>query len=448
MERRRPRRRLFFSTVTMIAESDRVARAERIRAALPPGGLFAGKEWRVAAEPFVLPAGMDEELEKLGFRLRKFVEACNLLYRLSVSGKRAAWIADLLDRGKPRELVELARAKALADAVPRIIRPDVILTEDGFIIAELDNVPGGIGLTAWLNEVYAAEGFAVAGGRGMDDGFRALAGGGDIVISREAADYRPEMEWMAARVGSRVVEAEHPPEDLRGAVYRFFELFDLPNIPAAGLLRDVAEGKRTMTPPPKPWIEEKLWFALFWLRPLADFWRRELGEKHFVALQKVIPRTWLMDPQPLPPTGVYPGLEIQSWAELKKFSQRERELVLKISGFSELAWGSRSVKVGQDLSHEDWARAVDEALGDWDAQPWILQKFHHSRVVEMDYVEKGTGGHIPPLQRMKGRVRLCPYYFCGERETNLGGVLATVCPADKKLLHGMRDAILAPVMAA
>ena len=423
-------------------EDERVARAERIRAALPSGGLFAGKEWRVAAEPFVLPPGMDEELDKLGFRLRKFVEACNLLYRLSVSGKRAGWIAELLDRGKPRELVELARAKPLADAVPRVIRPDVILTEEGFVIAELDNVPGGIGLTSWLNEVYAAEGFAVVGGRGMDEGFGALAGGGDIVISREAADYRPEMEWMAARVGARVVEAEHPPEDLRGAVYRFFELFDLPNIPAAtGLLRDVAEGKRTMTPPPKPWIEEKLWFALFWLRPLADFWRRELGEKHFLALQKVIPRTWLMDPQPLPPTGVYPGLEIQSWEELKRFSQRERELVLKISGFSELAWGSRSVKVGQDLSHEDWGRAVDEALGDWDARPWILQKFHHSRVVEMDYVEEGR------LARLKGRVRLCPYYFGGERETKLGGVLATVCPADKKLLHGMREAILAPVRA-
>jgi hypothetical protein len=207
------------------------------------------------------------------------------------------------------------------------------------------------------------------------------------------------------------------------------------------LLREVADAQRRMTPPPKPWIEEKLWFALFWLRPLADFWRRELGEKHFLALQKVIPRTWLMDPQPLPPTGVYPGLDIQSWEELKTFSQRERELVLKISGFSELAWGSRSVKVGQDLSHEDWARAIDVALGDWGQSPWILQKFHHARVVEMDYAE---GDRIIP---MKGRVRLCPYYFCGERETKLGGVLATVCPADKKLLHGMRDAILAPVMA-
>ena len=425
----------------MVAEAERAARADRIRAAMPPGGLFAGKEWRVSPEPFVLPPRACGELEKLGFRLRKFVEACNRLYRLSVSGKRPAWIAALLDRGKPPELVGLSRAKALADEVPRVIRPDLILTDDGFAIVELDNVPGGIGLTAWLNEVYAEEGFGVLGGRGMDEGFRAVAGDGDIVISEEAGAYRPEMEWMAARVGARVVEADDLPTDLRASTYRFFELFDLPNIPGAmPLLQEVAEGRRKMSPPPKPWIEEKLWFGLFWLRPLADFWRRELGEKSFVALQKVIPRTWLMDPQPLPPTAVYPGLEIQSWDELKTFSQRERELVLKISGFSELAWGSRSVRVGQDLSHEDWARAIDEALADWDRRPWILHKFHHARVVGADYAEGGR------VARMKGRVRLCPYYFCGERETMLGGVLATVCPADKKLLHGMRDAILLPAM--
>lgn len=411
---------------------------------MPPGGLFAGKEWRVAPEPFLLPAGMAEELEKLGFRLRKFVEACNLLYRLSASGRQPAWVADLLDRGKPPELVELARSKALAGEVPRVLRPDVILTDDGFIVAELDNVPGGIGLTAWLNEVYAAEGFKVLGADGMQQGFAALVAGGDIAVSREAADYRPEMEWMASRCGARVVSAEDLPADLSSDVYRFFELFDLPNIPGAmDLLRAVSEGARRMSPPPKPWLEEKLWFALFWLRPLADFWRRELGDRHFAELRKVIPRTWLMDPEPLPVTAVLPGLEVQSWDEVRKFSQKERELVVKISGFSELAWGSRSVRVGQDLSHEDWGRAIDQALGDWPDRPWIMQRFHTSRVVEMDYAEDDFS-----LGTMKGRVRLCPYYFTRPRETRLAGVLATICPADKKLLHGMTDAILAPVTGA
>ena len=49
---------------------------------------------------------------------------------------------------------------------------------------------------------------------------------------------------------------------------------------------------------------------------------------------------------------------------------------------------------------------------------------------------------------MKGRVRLCPYYFVsGEGDAarpQLGGVLATIDPADKKIIHGMTDAILAP----
>jgi hypothetical protein len=44
---------------------------------------------------------------------------------------------------------------------------------------------------------------------------------------------------------------------------------------------------------------------------------------------------------------------------------------------------------------------------------------------------------------------LCPSSFAGrgEEEVRRGGVLATVCPADKKLLHGMRDAMMLPCVA-
>ena len=122
-----------------------------------------------------------------------------------------------------------------------------------------------------------------------------LPNGGDIVISQEAATYRPEMEWVAARLNERglnlrVVTAENYEPHDGVAIYRFFELFDLPNIPKIdNLLRANAEGRVAITPPIKPFLEEKMWFALFWLKPLHEFWRRELGEKYLLQLQKVIP---------------------------------------------------------------------------------------------------------------------------------------------------------------
>ena len=49
---------------------------------------------------------------------------------------------------------------------------------------------------------------------------------------------------------------------------------------------------------------------------------------------------------------------------------------------------------------------------------------------------------------MNGRLRLCPYYFVDGDSVDLAGVLATFCPADKKIIHGMRDAALLPVKQA
>jgi hypothetical protein len=53
------------------------------------------------------------------------------------------------------------------------------------------------------------------------------------------------------------------------------------------------------------------------------------------------------------------------------------------------------------------------------------------------------------VRDLEGRVRLCPYYFVtGPDDVALGGVLATVCPADKKAIHGMPDAVMGPCAAA
>ena len=422
-----------------------MATLAQIHDAIPPEGLFAGKEWLVSPEPFPLSERDQEELEKLGYRLTLFNKAANLLYQQSVQGKQPRWIADYLDRGKPPELLELARSAALKKALPGVIRPDIILTETGWTIAELDTVPGGIGLTAWLNQTYFQLGHNVIGGpTGMIDGFRSLLpDGGEILVSEESATYRPEMQWLTNQLNANsepssnpfwtVGRAESPTPDAT-AYYRFFELFDLTNLPHIDLTR------MKITPPPKPYLEEKLWFALFWMRPLREFWRRELSERHFLKLQQVIPYTWIMDPEPLPHFATLPGLDLQNWMELGSLSQKQREFVCKISGFSELAWGSRGVHVAQDLPQKEWAAVVENALASFPHHPYILQRFHKGKQIAHPYFDRETGD----VKTMHGRVRLCPYYFVKDDHATLSGALATIVPADKKLLHGMTDAILCP----
>jgi len=431
--------------------------AHFIREALPPGGLFAGMNWRISPAPFPLSQELAGEIESLGRVLLQFYRAVNLLYRKSVEGKQPEWVARWLDLGKPAGLVELQRSAAFKNDVPRVIRPDILLTETGFSITELDSVPGGIGLTAWLNQAYSrlpgATGgpAAILGGAdGMARGFAGIFGDAPhvyLVVSEEAATYKPEMEWLAAQLGSRfTVHDSHFNDFTPGsAVYRFFELFDLPNVANAHRIFELAaEKKIRLTPPPKPLFEEKMLFALLWNRNLQNFWRQELGEGFLARLKRVIPYTWLVDPAPLPPHAAIPELGLTDWQQLKTLSQKERDLVLKVSGFSENAWGARGVFLGSDLSQADWGVAVDAALKSFDTSPSVLQRFHKPSPVGASWFDFAKGEVVP----MKGRVRLCPYYFVvGEGDAarpQLGGVLATVVPADKKIVHGMTDAVLAP----
>src|SRR5438067_1235714 len=135
-------------------------RARFIRDRLPEAGLFANMDWRVSPDAFGLGADLAKELETLGRLLLQFNRAVNLLYRQSVAGKQPSWIAAWLDRGKPAKLVELQRSEALKNEWPRVIRPDLLITDHGLALTELDSVPGGIGLTAWLNQTYARLGEA------------------------------------------------------------------------------------------------------------------------------------------------------------------------------------------------------------------------------------------------------------------------------------------------
>ncbi len=430
--------------------------------------------WRVSPEPFALSAAQAEEIERLGVELLRFYRALNNLYNRSARGTAPAFIAEYLDRGKPEQVVKLARQNRFKQEIPGVIRPDLILTSDGFVATELDSIPGGMGFVGAMTEAYCELGIESFGGDdGIPIGFAEMLRNATraehptvaIVVSDESADYRNEMAWLAAAV-RRLNLADawlRRPEEITfseeglfirhddgresrlDAIYRNFELFDLFNVPKQELMLYAARHNRVkMTPPPKATLEEKLAFALFHHHALASLWQAELGNETFERLQRLFPKTWIIDPRPMPPQGVIAGLEaggapISDFRQLIALPKSERAYVVKPSGFSELAWGSRGVKIGDDLTREEWTATIETALGSFDRTLWILQRFHKGKLVRQTYFDR----EADDVREYDGRVRLCPYYFVtGEESVRLGGVLATIAPADKRLIHGMTDAVM------
>jgi len=116
----------------------------------------------------------------------------------------------------------------------------------------------------WLSQTYSHGGYEIFGGsNGVLDGFKSLMPeGGELLVSDESADYRPEMTWLTEQLGDKFSISKA--EDSSGVegqdTYRFFEWFDWENIPASQKL--AASPK--LTPPCKPHLEEKLWLALLW----------------------------------------------------------------------------------------------------------------------------------------------------------------------------------------
>ncbi len=455
-----------------------------IRASLSAQPLFEDKTWRLSPDAWTLTPDQHEQLQAIGPACLEFHQALETLYLRSAAGKNllrnkpllAPWVADYLDRGKPPELVQHARDPRNRGQFPPVLRPDLLLTEKGFVMTELDSVPGGIGLTAFLNRLY--------GGAGGGD--ESLIGKGDamvnhfydtlaalrpdqrnpliaLVVSDEAATYRPEMHWLAEQLqlrGRRVFcldpddlfplgttlcfDIDGNPEKI-DVLYRFYELFDIANIRTAKFIFESWQaGELAVAPPMRAFQEEKLSLALFHHHLLADFWTETLSKTAHKMLKQLVPASWIMDPAPLPPGAVLDGPRVggralTDWRQLAGASQKERDLIVKISGYHETAWGARSVVLGSDCSREEWQSGIDIAISDAPTNLHIVQEYKKPLRVKHRLYDSET-----LVREADGRLRLCPYYFNQGGKVTLSGALATFCPPDKKIIHGMQDAALLP----
>ena len=435
--------------------------------------LFKEKTWVWSPDHWSLDSSISSTIADLGNAAVSFYRAIELLYRKSWSNQSilrnqdlcVPWVAKYYDSGKPQWLIEHTRLNTVRMCMPAVLRPDLLPVSNGLALTEWDSVPGGIGLTAQLEFLYQlgeGGGMVREFGCSLKDAAKQIGiekANMAIVVSEEAETYRPEMEWLAdelSELSYSIIVCS--PEELKVSkqellcrgkrihlVYRFWELFDFENVPVMRDLADLVELEQLVVTPPMVHIqEEKLSLALFHHHRLQSFWQEVLTKAELKILHAMIPPSWIVDPTELPPGAhldgpLSRGKKLSSWMDLAKASKKERSLVLKASGFHETAWGARSVVIGDDVSAEEWSTALQSAVSSYPNPISIIQEFR--KPVRLEHPVFNSQGEI---ELMKGRLRLSPYYFIYEGRANWSGTLAAFCPADKKIIHGMKDGALIP----
>ena len=447
-----------------------------------PAGLFrvadGGDErvaWRIAPEPFGLSPATAHALETLGDDLLAFYRALNALYTRSVRGTAPPFIAEYLDQGKPEHVIKLARQNRFRSDLIGVIRPDLILTEDGFVATELDSLPGGMGFVGAMTDQYCRIGFESFGGSsGIPEGlaslFSDLAGHphpvAAIVVSEESADYRAELTWLAQRITASSIATVYcvGPQDIIfteqalfvrlpdgreekiDVLYRNFEMFDLLNVPKWELMFYAARKNRVhITPPPKAQLEEKLAFALLHHPLLEEYWRAELDATTFERLLHADAAN--VDPR----SSTAPAASRNSLTErLRKAGKQlgSAHQTRKIGArFSRETLGFLRTRVGR-ARRKDRKRSLARRVAGSTARCacGLLDHTTYSCSVSARVgVSKRSGG-IARTTRSKRWTDASGYHptTLPDGHAKLGGVLATVAPADKRLIHGMRDAVMAP----
>jgi hypothetical protein len=459
---------------------------EALRAQLPEKPLYAaldaeGLGWPLAPEPYPLKAHQLPLLEALGPALWRYQQACQQLYKLALTDATYGWLKALFHKGKPSWLMTFSEMKRIKNHQHLVIRPDLLVTPDGFALTEMENAaPAGIGFTTALQAAYQALGFKPYGWADLPDAFLQMLVSAyriqykgeketpsiALLVSEDFNDYRREFEHLVAAIkpNYEAIVCIRPAQmtlrdrdfgylDDSGAfhpldiVYRMFELYDLPNIAQVELLQyAIKKNLVFFTPPYKPYLEEKFTLALIHSPGLEHFWEKELGSDHLALLQRVIPPSWILDSTPLPfQAYIEPALRLgnkrhKDFSSLSMLTQKERQLVVKPSSFSHLAWGSHGVTVGHDVPQEHWQQAVQNAMDPDNGLVYLMQQYSNPAVEPYRQFDPKTG----EAREREGRTRLCPYYFIIDNEPQLVGVLTTTCPKDKKVIHGMRDGVMRP----
>lgn len=383
--------------------------------------------WWIAADPFELPPQTIAALRRAASVLPRFFAAANKLFYADGTVRKR------LEKRHAPAYAWLNRAQPAA--LPRLIRPDVVLDaawQPKFVELEIT-------VCARYELMVMAEHYGVDQSRGLlkcyvDMINRHWPGKTLALLAApcrawpDVADEGREFAANLVRAGLNVVtitdeniahlrfdgkrlwlsQRDRAPIAI-DVIDRFMDIYEIaelrhPGMAAvldaylAGAVQDINTCKQ--------FLDEKEWLALYWEPGLRQWWQDELGAEDDALLRRMLPRTWrLVENLQLElPDGSW-----MPWQRLGELPPVQRMFVLKESGTSETSSGAKSLRVLHELSAQEVLATLAAAL-DSDV-PHIIQVTVDSPRISFTALDPNRHEVV----RQDGaRIKLSVFYVDGE----------------------------------
>lgn len=384
----------------------------------------------VSPEPLYLSQAEAIEISSIGEDISSYLHAAHELYQSEEEVRKP------LDLGKPDFL------KGKIDINYLFLRPDLLLTENGFSLCEIETSPFGLALAELINQSFIVAGYDTLVEEDVLEKFikANTPSSGSIVYSAHGRSYEGQLQFLADQVFSgegrfwNAQQSEYVPYKPNSAYYRAFYIYEgLEDLFVNNLVGKTLDNGNLVIPSYTPHVEEKALLSFIWDRRWEDILKRRLGQGTFNHLRQIIPITWILGEEKY----VDGALSVDSLVGL---SNAKRKFVLKKSGFGEGSSWSKGVSFLQEKSAEVTAKLLEKAQNS--DSLYIVQEFRKSK--ERCMIGDGADG----LHEMAARIRLTPYFsFVKGSEGNLIAIKATGCEKTN-YIHGSTASINTAVSVA
>ena len=210
-------------------------------------------------EPFKLTQDQKQEMLNIGREICNYMDACIELYHNNEE------VRLLLDRGKPDRYKNVKEVKYL------FLRPDLILTDEGFVICEIETSPFGLALAEVLNDAYGNLGYNPIINQNQLKTYiqQQSKKRGIIAYSKKELAFKGQLDFLADQIfgdNNRHWKAKNISESQNGLasdkeieIYRAFYLNDQFN---DKMVANLLNENHSHIPSETPQFEEKALLAL------------------------------------------------------------------------------------------------------------------------------------------------------------------------------------------